>query len=94
MVKPAIQAVPDSGLEGMEIVVTAYMDHAVGQMHAAAAAARIAPDACCGLVTHLLFEPDSFSERIALDGARLVAPAGTGVGFDDLLDGLPWERLA
>jgi hypothetical protein len=23
----------------------------------------------------------------------LMAPTGTGLGFDDLLEGLPWKRL-
>jgi len=27
------------------------------------------------------------------DGARLLPPEGTGIGFDDLLERLPWQRL-
>lgn len=77
-----------------EIVVTSYMDHPVGQLGAAwvAATNRVSPR--CGLVTHVLFEEDPFIERMQLDGARLLPPPGTGVGFDDLLAALPWKRLA
>lgn len=79
--------------------VTSYMDHAVGQMWAAAFASiasaggsneRILP---CGLLTHRCFEDDPFFERIRCDGPRLLPPGGSGLGFDDLLEGLPWKRL-
>lgn len=78
----------------VSIVVTSYMDHPVGQLHAAAVAARCATNARCGLVTHLLFEPNAFSERLQLDGARLVPPGGLGIGFEDLMEGLTWARLS
>jgi O-succinylbenzoate synthase len=91
VIKPALQDVPRTG---KEIVVTSYMDHPVGQLHAALVAARGATSARCGLVTHVLFEPNDFSERLRLEGARLVPPGGTGIGFDDLLERLPWKKLA
>jgi O-succinylbenzoate synthase len=91
VVKPAIQDVPKSS---KEIVITSYMDHPVGQLHAAAIAARFATSARCGLVTHVLFERNEFSERLELDGARLRAPKGTGIGFDDLLERISWKRLS
>jgi O-succinylbenzoate synthase len=90
VVKPAVQTVPKTETE---IVVTSYMDHPIGQLHAAVVAARSATSSRCGLVTHLLFEPDAFNERLTLDGARLVPPGGSGIGFDELLDRLPWMRL-
>ena len=93
VLKPAIQHVEALDWGSREVVVTSYMDHPVGQLHAAAVATRVAPEAVCGLVTHLLYEPDAFSGRLRLDGARLVPPGGTGVGFDDLLEGLPWTEL-
>ena len=97
VVKPAIQDV-DAVLASFsrEIVITSYMDHAVGQMMAAwfAMTHRQRVSSRCGLFTHVLFEPDPFFERIRADGARLLAPGGTGIGFDDLLDALPWKRLA
>jgi O-succinylbenzoate synthase len=91
VIKPALQDVPRTG---KEIVITSYMDHPVGQLHAAAIAARCATSSRCGLVTHVLFEPNDFSQRLRLDGARLVPPGGTGIGFDDLLERVPWKKLA
>ena len=44
-------------------------------------------------MTHLLFERNDFSERLQVDGARLVTPQGTGIGFDDLLQRVSWKKL-
>lgn len=89
--KPALQlAFPQ--FNG-EIVVTSYMDHPVGQFFAAYVAATHRVSARCGLFTHVLYEPDAFIERIRADGARLLPPGGTGVGFDDLLEDLPWTKI-
>ena len=90
VVKPAIQDVPKSS---REIVITSYMDHPVGQLHAAAIAARFAGSARCGLVTHVLFERNEFSEQLQIEEACLVAPRGTGIGFDDLLGRISWKKL-
>jgi len=78
-----------------EIVVTSYMDHPVGQFFAAYVAARRPPSAARrdGLFTHVLYEPDAFIDRIRAEGARLLPPAGTGIGFDDLLEELPWTKI-
>jgi o-succinylbenzoate synthase len=93
IVKPAVETVP---VVPNEIVITSYMDHPVGQLFAAYVAALSAASRqpSAGLVTHVLFESDPFIERMRLDGARLVPPPGTGIGFDDLLAALPWKRLA
>jgi O-succinylbenzoate synthase len=93
VVKPAVQAMPVAPLE---IVVTSYMDHALGQMTAAWVAAANAQRVSrrCGLFTHVLFESDPFFERIRANGAYLLPPEGTGFGFDDLLESLPWTKLA
>ena len=89
--KPALSADwPD--VRG-EVVVTSYMDHPVGQFGAAYVAASHESGARCGLMTHVLYEPDAFIERIERDGARLLPPYGTGIGFDDLLEKLPWTTL-
>lgn len=92
VVKPAVQRFPEPE---KEIVITSYMDHAVGQMAAAWVAASNAGRVSerCGLFTHVLFEPDAFFDRIRSDGPRLLAPEGTGLGFDEILDNLPWKRL-
>ena len=77
-----------------EVVVTSYMDHPVGQFGAAYVAATHEANSRCGLMTHVLYEPDAFIASIERDGARLRAPAGTGIGFDELLENLPWMTLA
>ena len=76
-----------------EVVVTSYMDHPVGQYFAAYVAATNRVSARCGLFTHVLYEPDPFIERIRSDGARLLPPGGTGIGFDDLLENLSWTKI-
>ncbi|MGZ5443787.1 MAG: enolase C-terminal domain-like protein [Thermoanaerobaculia bacterium] len=76
-----------------DVVVTSYMDHAVGQFFAAYVAATHDVNPRCGLMTHVLYEPDAFFERIERDGARLLPPRGTGIGFDDLLERLPWKSI-
>lgn len=89
--KPALSAKFPS-FDG-EIVVTSYMDHPFGQFCAAYVAATHRVSARCGLMTHVLYEPDPFIDRIERDGARLLPPRGTGIGFDDLLENLPWTTL-
>lgn len=80
-------------------LVTSCMDHALGQMWAAAEASRVLAGAeggrllTCGLTTHRCFAADPFFERIRCEGSRLLPPGGTGLGFDDLLEGLPWTPL-
>jgi O-succinylbenzoate synthase len=90
VVKPAIQEIPETN---KEMVITSYMDHPVGQFGAAYFAA-MHPAARCGLFTHVLYEPNAFIEAIRSDGARLLPPEGTGIGFDDLLARLQWKRLS
>jgi O-succinylbenzoate synthase len=90
VVKPAVQQIPHTNAE---IVVTSYMDHPIGQLCAAYAAASAGIRTTCGLVTHVLYEPDPFIERMRIDGALLVPPGSTGFGFDDLLEALPWRRI-
>lgn len=85
VVKPAVDDVPQTDLP---IIITSYMDHPIGQLHAAYLAALHAPNATCGLATHVLFETDAFIERMRIDDARLVPP-----DFSDLLEGLPWRKL-
>ena len=80
------------------VVITSYMDHPVGQTFAAWEAARLGLQfpglaGTCGLQTHHLFEPDAFSEALGPWAPEFKVPDGTGLGFDDLLDALPWTRL-
>jgi O-succinylbenzoate synthase len=90
IVKPALEEIPCTEAE---VVVTSYMDHPIGQLCAAYAAATANITSTCGLITHVLFETDPFIERMRIDGTRLVAPDGRGWGFDDLLGNLPWRKL-
>jgi O-succinylbenzoate synthase len=90
ILKPAVEEIACSDAE---VVVTSYMDHPIGQLCAAYAAATAGITSTCGLITHVLFENDSFIERMRIDDTRLVPPDGTGWGFDDLLEKLPWQKL-
>ena len=94
VLKPALDNPATWHLRPEPVVFTSYMDHPVGQAWAAAAAARWPrPQLEAGLLTHHLFEPDAFLEAIHSNGPHLLPPAGTGLGFDQLLANLPWQRL-
>ncbi len=87
-----------AGKGGRGLIVTSYMDHPLGQMWAAVGAAGLAdrnPEVLgdCGLLTHLCFAENAFSERLVTEGPCLLPVEGTGLGFDDLLEELPWKRL-
>lgn len=90
--KPALRITRPEG----DVVVTSYLDHPVGQFGAASIAALHAAeiDPRCGLMTHVLYESNPFIDAVRTDGARLLPPPGTGVGFDDLLERIPWRKLA
>ncbi len=80
------------------VVLTSYMDHPFGQAFAAWEAARLELQfpglvGVCGLQTHHLFEPNDFTKALGPWSPKFKIPAGTGLGFDDQLDALPWTRL-
>lgn len=80
------------------VIFTSYMDHPLGQAFAAWEAARLELQfpglvGLCGLQTHHLFEADGFTEELGPWAPAFKAPNGTGLGFNDLLDALPWTRL-
>lgn len=101
VIKPAIDE-PFLLAEGalahhQRVVVTSYMDHPLGQTFAAWEAARLGLQfpglvGLCGLQTHHLFEPDAFTELLGPWSPAFQTPPGNGLGFDDLLDALPWTR--
>ncbi len=102
VVKPAIDEpflLGEAALANQQrVVITSYMDHPVGQAFAAWEAARLGLQfpglvGICGLQTHHLFEPDVFTEALGPWSPNFKVPDGTGLGFDDLLDALPWTRL-
>jgi O-succinylbenzoate synthase len=85
-------------MNGQRLVVTNYMDHPFGQAFAAWEAARLGlqfpgQPGVCGLRTCHLFKPDAFTEALGPWSPAFQPPPGTGLGFDDLLDALPWTRL-
>ena len=91
VLKPALETCE---ARNVPVVFTSYMDHPLGQMWAALEAARYEGQQLeAGLLTHVLFEPDAFTEAVKAVGPQLLPPEGTGLGFDALLDALPWERL-
>lgn len=104
VVKPALMDPQDlvaGALQNAQsLVVTSYMDHPLGQCFAAVEAGRLMGTegsplvGRCGLLTHELFEKTEFSERLGGMGPGFSSPAGTGLGFDDLLEKLPWTRLS
>ncbi len=102
IVKPAvinaIEPAERAFRSGQRLAFTSYLDHAIGQLHAAWRAAECAAVmgsrlGDCGLITHPLFEPDPFFEQLGHRGAVLTPPPGTGLGFDELLETLPWKPL-
>ena len=94
--EPILERVAD---EGKRVVITSYMDHPVGQSFAAWEAAKAYqsfPDVVdtCGLITHGLFEPDEFTVALGEPGPDFNPSCGTGLGFDELLESLPWKPLS
>ncbi|MFT4547730.1 MAG: O-succinylbenzoate synthase [Verrucomicrobiales bacterium] len=91
VVKPAWEEIPT---RPGRIVFTSAMDHPIGQLFAAHEAAIFEGEVeDCGLLTHWLFEADEFSEALGVGDRRLLPPGGVGLGFDDLLESLPWRAL-
>ncbi|BDS08351.1 hypothetical protein NT6N_33910 [Oceaniferula spumae] len=102
ILKPAVNVIRPvlerAHLESWRVVFTSYLDHPLGQCFAAWRAAQSANDYpgmidTCGLVTHGLFEPDPFIERMGEVKPDFSPPSGHGLGFDDLLESLPWKKL-
>ena len=89
VVKPAVQEMKS----GLRVVVTSYMDHPLGQAFAAWEAAKAGGTEVCGLQTHGLFEANEFTEELGEVSPEFQVPGGAGLGFDDLLDALPWSKL-
>lgn len=102
IIKPAVDLVArhcdDAQLAGRMVVFSGYMDHPVGQSYAAYRAGKADKeflglvDKTCGFMTHEHFESDAFTEALGKAGPEWKSAKGTGLGFDDLLDALDWER--
>jgi O-succinylbenzoate synthase len=93
--RATIDRVPKS----TRIVMTSAMDHAIGQSFAAWEAAMAWRELgdrmdLCGLCTEHLFEQDAFFERLHSRGGLLeVDRSGTGLGFDEVIERLPWKEV-
>lgn len=95
--KPAVEASPVLTDQTEKLVITTYLDHPLGQMCAAYAAAilkRKYPHQVgfCGLLTHECYKNNPFVDSVRAAGPKLLAPKGTGFGFNELLGGLLWQN--
>ena len=102
IIKPAVDEpwllAEAAAARGQQVIVTSYMEHPLGQCAAAWEAAKLNVQfpglvGVCGLQTHHLFTPTPFAERLGRWSPEFKSPGGTGLGFDDLLERLPWKRL-
>lgn len=97
VLKPARVEVEAFASASQRLVVTSNMDHPLGQCYAAAKALQLRAVTnraeCDGLQTHELFDWNEFSERLGPAGPGFHASLGPGLGFGDLLEGLPWKRV-
>jgi O-succinylbenzoate synthase len=99
VVKPATVEQSEIGIldaaKLRRLVFTSYMDHAIGQCWATYVAAihQAGANVAAGLLTHERFETDEFFNRIQRVGNVLRPPRGTGLGFDEQLEALPWKPL-
>jgi len=108
VLKPAVNSLDKlcsvTQMNGRQAIVTSYMDHPVGQCYAAYMAGVLNRDYLgivdkrCGLMTHGLFEPTAFTEQLqdylgAPSPQWSLTSKGTGLGFDELLEALPWKAV-
>ncbi|GAA5482819.1 enolase C-terminal domain-like protein [Haloferula sargassicola] len=103
VIKPAVDEpwllAEAAASRGQQVVVTSSMEHPLGQCSAAWEAAKLNVQfpglvGVCGLQTHHLFTPSDFAERLGRWSPEFKPPGGTGLGFDDLLERLPWKKLS
>ncbi len=90
VVKPAVDEIPVE--TSQRIVVTSYLDHPLGQCFAAYEAGRAGVREICGLQSHFVYSATEFSEKLGELGPGFQGPVGTGLGFDELLEGLDWRE--
>lgn len=97
VIKPAIQDIRPFLKSKKQLVITTYLDHPLGILNAAYVAAQTLSYVpkqllTCGLLSYSTYKPDSFSQQLNREGTSLKPPIGTGFGFDDLLENLPWQK--
>lgn len=100
VIKPAIQE--ESRFvelsQDRRILFTSYLDHPLGQLAAAYTAAKTYsyfPNKreVCGLLSHLAYHLNAFSEQLTGEEPFLRLPSGIGFGFDALLERQEWQAL-
>lgn len=103
ILKPAkadvAEAVHFAQKNDLKVTVTSYMDHPVGVIHAAAVAAELKNEygdliLHSGCLTHKIFNDNDFSTQMISEGPYLRPAPGDGVGFNEILEALPWQKLA
>lgn len=93
IVKPAVEDI-DAFLKCDRVIVTTYLDHPLGQLAAAYTAAKFKKSEICGLLSHLVYEKNAFSDCLNHMGPNFIVPTeGAGFGFDDLLEEESWVDL-
>lgn len=95
ILKPAIQCCLSVDNDEQRLIVTSYLDHPLGQLAAAYTACQFDKNVkrLHGLNSHYIYEMNQYSQLLAEKGALFKFPEGTGFGFDDLLEGEPWQKL-
>lgn len=83
---------------GVKMVVTHSMDHPVGEMHALLVAYELKkkyPNRIldCGCYPTRAYEANTFTSEIPKKGPYIDEVAGTGIGFNNILKELKWNRL-
>jgi O-succinylbenzoate synthase len=82
----------------LKVAVTSSLDHPVGNLHAlwvACELKKFRPNQIldAGCLSHRVYRSNKFSNLIVTQGPYLGEIAGTGVGFNELLQSLPWVEL-
>lgn len=92
ILKPDVQDLEIFKTSRKRKIVTSYLGHPFGQLCAAHQAALYTTEVC-GLLSHLVYEPNHYSERLQVDGGQLLPLTGPGFGFGELLKREHWISL-
>jgi O-succinylbenzoate synthase len=82
----------------LKVAVTSSLDHPVGNFHAlwvACELKKFRPNQILdgGCISHKVYRSNVFSNLIVTHGPYLGEMMGSGIGFDQLLESLPWIKL-
>ncbi|RYZ69150.1 MAG: hypothetical protein EOP05_15275 [Proteobacteria bacterium] len=97
ILKPAAQDLSKFKNYSSTAFVTSYLDHPVGQMGAAFAAAKLAqemPVGICGLLSQSAYKANAYSERFPSRGPVFLPDlSDVGFGFTELLEKENWQAV-